>query len=1446
MERKARMDELDVLRGQGISGHDVFMARALEHHDGPWSPARKVGTSDEAQKWISRKIRKLINEGKERDQAAAIAYSMARDKGYDVPEKKSSLLVEAGMDELFQVIKLEEGFRDRPTTVGVFVDRREAQVFVDRQRRLYRGDAEFKIRRVTDPGGIQDLLDAHELYDLAPMEKSSVWAKAAATQGIMGFFASVPRAMLNKYIGTLAFNNWDEFASYASGLGDVSTRFYNVVDRAVQGNMTNKQSFMLMLDNEFAAIIPQRINVGGKMFGLGTLIPWLGTAINTANGVATLTSLLGTLGTGGTGKMVIQIYMYLVDNLPDDSFEVLKRIWDVMAQRLRKWRITDKARGAVGLGVQPGTSAQQATPQGQAAQQGQGAVPTTAARKTGQYGAAIGYALSAVISWVASHPEIIAVLIQTLPSILGAGESAPPPGPRPSPKNPAWKSKRASQQNPLEALAAALRRANVPAGQQLISLIASMVPVDGMDEFMTELHRWVQQHPPVVQDLTKQSVLDSTYENPQMDDWTQGGQGRDASSDGQDKQAVMAELIEGVKQVRNDQQVFDQFFAKHADRVWSAVRRERQGDVQDLERQFKQAGTSVQKVLQDHGITGLFEKSASIVWGVSLRETAEDLFKDEVGRALLAALPPVDQDGEPGPPKLPGGGPGDRETPPGSGQPPFGDNLPLPTPPGDGLPLPGLPGPQGPGSPRTPGGGMGASHKVAATNDRVIMMFLDDAFPKDKMPEWGAENLKIKVRGKGDYLYNYNAPMLYRDAATGEVWFNAQRYSVTTSNIQNTIRRAAQDRGIQLREVQEREMPDDWTSPEMRQASRKYAGPIGKAVGTGVGAAVGGVVIPGAGAIPGGYAGGKIGDFITGGDDKPQGGRGRSTGKMVSSAVRQAYRRGDAMDPVGMPRKIVDRARLDLEARDARGANSLEDDEELAILNQDHESAGPDVVKPRGRRTKTSGRLGGIAGAAVGGAAGFLGTLGPVGAIPGAIGGYMVGDRMTGRGDKSEGGQGRGGDQESADELFSFIDNTEYLYNDKMRLFNKSVQQRGGRFMAGGISRLVADAAQDYRGQFGRTHGFSLNEGTRRMVMREIEQEFNEWKNSEYAPQGGAPGADQGRYGFEVRNDEGIMYSGREGDPDKAKGLAEEFRGRHGGSAFVTDTQTNDILHERHSDEEPGPGGTKTSARPFPVVKLAKHLLRRDVDEINRFMTKKVAEPLLSPEDRDTLKRLRQGGGPWTVTDRHEHNVIERTMLRDHDFDLWGKTRGNPESIVGLAKQVLAPDDARKVEMFVQTKMGQGLTTASLVKQAVQRDISALSHDRAQNSRPRLLASKSDLINRAANILAKGITDVGKGMVFRDLCLASIVPRSVGSTGLMIEGEMLWNVKAASPRHKRARRLTLVMPVVAGEPQVITVFKTAAGQDVAFKTPELERYLRIRQTVVTGKRPPGIMIAYAG
>jgi len=44
--------------------------------------------SRKAENWISRKIRKLRHEGYPQRQSIAIAYAMARDKGFKVPRKR--------------------------------------------------------------------------------------------------------------------------------------------------------------------------------------------------------------------------------------------------------------------------------------------------------------------------------------------------------------------------------------------------------------------------------------------------------------------------------------------------------------------------------------------------------------------------------------------------------------------------------------------------------------------------------------------------------------------------------------------------------------------------------------------------------------------------------------------------------------------------------------------------------------------------------------------------------------------------------------------------------------------------------------------------------------------------------------------------------------------------------------------------------------------------------------------------------------------------------------------------------------------------------------------------------------------------------------------------------------------------------------------------------------
>lgn len=58
--------------------------------DEDWKKSKGNKMSDDAQDFISKKIKKLVAEGKPQDQAIAIAYSMAKQKGYKVPEKKGT------------------------------------------------------------------------------------------------------------------------------------------------------------------------------------------------------------------------------------------------------------------------------------------------------------------------------------------------------------------------------------------------------------------------------------------------------------------------------------------------------------------------------------------------------------------------------------------------------------------------------------------------------------------------------------------------------------------------------------------------------------------------------------------------------------------------------------------------------------------------------------------------------------------------------------------------------------------------------------------------------------------------------------------------------------------------------------------------------------------------------------------------------------------------------------------------------------------------------------------------------------------------------------------------------------------------------------------------------------------------------------------------------------
>ena len=81
----------------------------------------------------------------------------------------------------------------------------------------------------------------------------------------------------------------------------------------------------------------------------------------------------------------------------------------------------------------------------------------------------------------------------------------------------------------------------------------------------------------------------------------------------------------------------------------------------------------------------------------------------------------------------------------------------------------------------------GEVNLTEASNPEVIGMFISDSFPKDKKPTWGTDNLKITKMDNGWALVNYSTPILFRNS-DGDMFFNSQKYSVTTSKIQSAIK----------------------------------------------------------------------------------------------------------------------------------------------------------------------------------------------------------------------------------------------------------------------------------------------------------------------------------------------------------------------------------------------------------------------------------------------------------------------------------------------------------------------------------------------------------------------------------------------------------------------------------------------------------------------------------
>lgn len=99
--------------------------------------------------------------------------------------------------------------------------------------------------------------------------------------------------------------------------------------------------------------------------------------------------------------------------------------------------------------------------------------------------------------------------------------------------------------------------------------------------------------------------------------------------------------------------------------------------------------------------------------------------------------------------------------------------------------------------------------KKSISNEDIVLMFLEDSYPhsqeeakqmgiKNFKTSYGSTNLKIVQLSDRWALVNYNTTLVLND--NGRFIFNTTKYSVSTSKIQNYIRRIAEQVGVTLEE----------------------------------------------------------------------------------------------------------------------------------------------------------------------------------------------------------------------------------------------------------------------------------------------------------------------------------------------------------------------------------------------------------------------------------------------------------------------------------------------------------------------------------------------------------------------------------------------------------------------------------------------------------------------
>jgi predicted RNA-binding Zn-ribbon protein involved in translation (DUF1610 family) len=131
--------------------------------------------------------------------------------------------------------------------------------------------------------------------------------------------------------------------------------------------------------------------------------------------------------------------------------------------------------------------------------------------------------------------------------------------------------------------------------------------------------------------------------------------------------------------------------------------------------------------------------------------------------------------------------------------------------------------------------------------------------------------------------------------------------------------------------------------------------------------------------------------------------------------------------------------------------------------------------------------------------------------------------------------------------------------------------------------------------------------------------------------------------------------------------------------------------------------------------------------------------------------------------------------------------------------------------------------------------------------RPRLLANKSELINKASDAFSTAMRSLHAGYSAEHVSLNEIRAEKVEeNTGLMLKGLLAFHVTLAAHAYRRKVSMDLMFPVLGGEPQPELVYcMTTTGHQIPFTKESLDKAMGVRRNqAFSGKTPPQLDRAF--